>query len=54
MARLSNPDHAEAVDLDQDGRMDLIVADLGEVMPLQGDSAVDLPLTRVRGSVALT
>ena len=33
VARLSNPDHAEAVDLDQDGRMDLLVADLGEVMP---------------------
>ena len=33
LARLSNPDHAEAVDLDQDGRMDLLVADLGEVMP---------------------
>jgi tetratricopeptide (TPR) repeat protein len=33
IARLSNPDHAEAVDLDQDGRMDLVVADLGEVMP---------------------
>lgn len=33
IARLSNPDHAEAVDLDQDGLMDLVVADLGEVMP---------------------
>ena len=33
IARLSHPDHAEAVDLDQDGRMDLIVADLGAVMP---------------------
>jgi hypothetical protein len=27
--RLANPAHVEAVDLDQDGRMDLIVADLG-------------------------
>ena len=33
IARLSNPDHVEAVDLDQDGLMDLVVADLGEVMP---------------------
>ena len=33
LARLSNPAHAEAVDLDQDGLMDLLVADLGEVMP---------------------
>ena len=33
LARLSHPAHAEAVDLDQDGRMDLLVADLGEVMP---------------------
>ena len=33
LARLSNPAHAEAVDLDQDGHMDLLVADLGEVMP---------------------
>src|SRR5262249_23732959 len=27
--RLANPAHVEAVDLDQDGHMDLIVADLG-------------------------
>ena len=33
IARLSNPDHAAAADLDQDGRMDLLVADLGAVMP---------------------
>ena len=33
LAKLSHPDHAEAVDLDQDGRMDLLVAELGEVMP---------------------
>lgn len=33
IARLSHPDHAEAVDLDQDDRMDLVVADLGAVMP---------------------
>jgi len=29
IARLSNPAHVEAVDLDKDGQMDLIVADLG-------------------------
>lgn len=33
IARLAAPDHAEAVDLDKDGRMDLIVAELGQVMP---------------------
>jgi hypothetical protein len=30
---LSNPAHAEMVDLDQDGRQDLLVADLGEYLP---------------------
>jgi hypothetical protein len=29
IARLSHPAHAEAVDLDQDGQMDLVIADLG-------------------------
>lgn len=33
LARLSHPDHVEAVDLDKDGQMDLLVAELGEVMP---------------------
>lgn len=33
IARLAAPDHAEAVDLDKDGRVDLIVAELGQVMP---------------------
>ena len=41
LARLSNPDHAEAVDLDQDGRMDLLVADLGEVMPSDKGRGLD-------------
>jgi hypothetical protein len=30
---LSNPAHAEMVDLDQDGKQDLLVADLGEFLP---------------------
>ncbi len=33
LARLANPDHVEAADLDGDGRTDLLVADLGAVMP---------------------
>ncbi len=33
IARLAAPDHAEAVDLDQDGRPDLLIAELGQVMP---------------------
>jgi hypothetical protein len=33
IALLSNPAHAEMVDLDQDGRQDLLVADLGEFLP---------------------
>lgn len=33
LARLAAPDHAEAVDLDKDGRMDLLIAELGQVMP---------------------
>lgn len=33
LARLTAPAHAEAVDLDKDGQMDLLVADLGQVMP---------------------
>lgn len=33
IARLAAPDHAAAVDLDKDGRMDLLVAELGQVMP---------------------
>lgn len=33
LARLAAPDHAEVVDLDKDGRLDLIVAELGQVMP---------------------
>jgi len=33
LARLTAPDHVEAVDLDKDGRMDLLVSDLGQVIP---------------------
>jgi hypothetical protein len=33
IAILSNPAHAEMVDLDQDGRQDLLIADLGEFLP---------------------
>jgi hypothetical protein len=33
IAVLSNPAHAEMVDLDQDGRQDLLIADLGEFLP---------------------
>jgi hypothetical protein len=33
IAILSNPDHSEMVDLDKDGRQDLLVADLGEFLP---------------------
>ncbi len=33
IAVLSNPDHAEMVDLDKDGKQDLLVADLGEFLP---------------------
>ena len=33
IARLAAPDHAEAVDLDRDGKIDLLVAELGQVMP---------------------
>jgi tetratricopeptide (TPR) repeat protein len=33
LARLAAPDHAEVVDLDKDGRLDLLVAELGQVMP---------------------
>lgn len=33
LARLAAPDHAEAVDLDRDGQTDLLVAELGQVIP---------------------
>ena len=33
IAKIPNPDHAEMVDLDKDGRQDLLVADLGDFMP---------------------
>jgi tetratricopeptide (TPR) repeat protein len=33
LARLAAPDHAEMVDLDGDGLMDLLVAELGQVIP---------------------
>jgi hypothetical protein len=33
IAKIPNPDHAEMVDLDQDGLQDLLVADLGDFMP---------------------
>jgi hypothetical protein len=33
LARVSAPDHVEAVDLDKDGQMDLLVAELGQVIP---------------------
>jgi hypothetical protein len=33
IAVLSNPAHAEMVDLDKDGRQDLLIADLGEFLP---------------------
>lgn len=33
IARVAAPDHAAAVDLDKDGRIDLLVAELGQVMP---------------------
>jgi hypothetical protein len=33
IAVLSNPAHAETVDLDKDGRQDLLIADLGEFLP---------------------
>jgi hypothetical protein len=33
IAKIPNPDHAEMVDLDQDGRQDLLVADLGDFLP---------------------
>jgi hypothetical protein len=33
IAVLSNPAHAEMVDLDKDGKQDLVIADLGEFLP---------------------
>jgi hypothetical protein len=33
IAKIPNPDHAEMVDLDRDGRQDLLVADLGDFLP---------------------
>lgn len=33
LAKLENPAHAEVVDLDKDGRRDLLVADLGQARP---------------------
>jgi hypothetical protein len=36
LGRVPHPCHVEAVDLDRDGRLDLLVADLGEAVP--GDS----------------
>jgi hypothetical protein len=33
IAKVPNPDHAEMVDLDQDGRQDLLIADLGDFLP---------------------
>jgi hypothetical protein len=33
IAVLDNPDHAEMADLDQDGKTDLLIADLGEFLP---------------------
>ena len=33
IAKIPNPDHAEMVDLDKDGKQDLLVADLGDFMP---------------------
>ena len=33
LARLAAPDHAEVVDLDGDGKKDLLVAELGQVIP---------------------
>jgi len=33
IAKIPNPDHAEMVDLDKDGRQDLLVANLGDFMP---------------------
>ena len=33
IAVLNNPDHAEMVDLDKDGKQDLLIADLGEFLP---------------------
>jgi hypothetical protein len=33
LGRIPNPCHTEAVDLDQDGRIDLVVADLGALAP---------------------
>jgi hypothetical protein len=33
VARIPNPAHSEVVDLDRDGRRDLLVADLGSLMP---------------------
>jgi hypothetical protein len=33
IATIPNPDHAEMVDLDKDGKQDLIVADLGDFLP---------------------
>jgi hypothetical protein len=37
LATLENPCHAEAVDLDGDGRQDLVVADLGSLLPEDHD-----------------
>ncbi len=33
IARIPNPDHAEMVDFDKDGKQDLLIADLGDFMP---------------------
>ena len=33
IARIPNPDHSEMVDLDRDGRQDLLIADLGDFLP---------------------
>ena len=37
VARLANPDHASAADLDRDGLRDLLIADLGEFLPRDHD-----------------
>jgi hypothetical protein len=33
IAKIPNPDHAEMLDLDKDGKQDLLIADLGDFMP---------------------
>jgi len=45
IANVPNPDHAEMVDLDKDGKQDLLIADLGDFMPVAGVMDFGSPVT---------